>query len=395
MPEINLLFIVTKLELGGAQIQLFELIRSLAENKDFRLFLFTAQDGFLLDDFGKINGLTIRKSKSLERAINPWKDLKTIIEIFSFIKKNKIKIVHTHSSKAGILGRTAAKLAGAKCIIHTVHGWPFHQHQPRALRNLYLYLERKAASFSDKLVVVSRYDRERGLSHSVGKVDQYHLIRYGIDYSFFNQQSQIRQVKAEFGLGDEGLLVANISCFKPQKSVMDFVRAADLVLKKLSGVKFVLIGDGVLRGQIEKLILELGLQERIILTGWRRDVPRILSATDCLVLTSLWEGLPISVLEALASSCPVVATDTGGIKEVIKDGKNGFLVPQKNPLALAEKIISLLQDSVLRKSMGSDSRKFLKKEFDLHNACAMHRKLYADLARNKGINIAYDEHANN
>ncbi|MDD4899140.1 MAG: glycosyltransferase family 4 protein [Candidatus Omnitrophica bacterium] len=376
-------------------MQLFELIRSLTENKDFRLFLFTAQEGLLSDDFGKINGLTIRKSKSLERTINPWKDLKAIIEIYSFIKKNKIKIVHTHSSKAGILGRTAAKLAGAKCIIHTVHGWPFHQYQPRALRNLYLFLERKAAGFSDKLVVVSQYDRERGLSHSVGKVDQYHLIRYGIDYGFFNQQTQNRQVKAEFGLGEDGLLVANISCFKPQKSVLDFIRAADLVLKKISGVKFILVGDGALRGKIEKLILGLGLQEKIILTGWRRDIPRILSATDCLVLTSLWEGLPISALEALASGCPVVATDTGGIKEVIKDGKNGFLVPQKDPLALAEKIIFLLYNNALRKSMGSDSLEFLKAEFDLRNSCAMHRQLYADLARNKGINKTYDERANN
>ncbi|MDD2751774.1 MAG: glycosyltransferase family 4 protein [Candidatus Omnitrophica bacterium] len=395
MPKTNLLFIVTKLELGGAQKQLFELIQGLAQNKDFKLFLFTSQEGVLLDDFLKINGLTLRKSKCLERAINPWKDLWAIIEICRFIKKNNIKIVHTHSSKAGVLGRTAAKLAGATCIIHTVHGWPFHQYQPWYLRNLYSFLEKQAAKFSDKLIVVSHHDKEKGLRHSIGKGSQYHLIRYGINRNIFYQQPQTQTVRDEFGLRAASLLVTNISCFKPQKSPLDFIRVAGIVLQALPEVKFILIGDGMLRGRIEKLIRKLGLQEKIILPGWRTDIPRILSATDCLVLTSLWEGLPISVLEALASGCPVVATDTGGIKEVIREGKNGFLVPPKNTQALAEKLISLLKDNALRKTMSESSRNSLEDKFDLRESCARHQQLYRDLALSKGIGAASNEYFNN
>ena len=297
MKKINLLFIVTQLELGGAQKQLLSLIKHLDKDK-FNLFLFTSSQGLLDRQAQVISGLTLYKSKYLERAINPLKDLLAILEILSFIKNNDIQILHTHSSKAGILGRLAGRLAGLKIILHTVHGWSFNDHQPFLIRKLFNSLERFTACFTHKIIVVSNYDLEKGLKGHIGDIDKYILIRYGIDYSEFDNQD--RSLRQEFGVKECEPLVGNISCFKPQKSVQDFIKAAFLMNRILPEAKFVLVGDGRLRKRVERLIKKYNLEGKVILTGWRNDIPRILSAIDALVLTSLWEGLPICVLEAMS-----------------------------------------------------------------------------------------------
>src|SRR3989338_2775746 len=320
MNKINLLFVITKLELGGAQKQLLSLIRRLDKDR-FNLFLFTSSHGLLVKEAQAIIGLSLYKSKYLERAINHLKDLLALFEIISFIRKNHIEILHTHSSKAGILGRLSARLAKVEVIIHTVHGWSFNDYQPRAERLFFIWLERLSARFSDKLVVVSYYDRQNGLDNNIGKENKYRLIRYGVDYTEFNIKDQ--NIREELGLNPNDLAVGMIACFKPQKSPRDFIRLAFLTKRISPDARFLLVGDGALRKTTEKLIHKFNLEKQIILTGWRRDIPRILSAIDVFVLTSLWEGLPISVLEAMATSKPVITTHTGGVAEIIIEGGAG------------------------------------------------------------------------
>jgi hypothetical protein len=187
--------VITKLELGGAQKQLLSLITRLDKER-FNIFLFTAQDGLLIKEASSITGLTIKKSRYLERPINPLKDLLALIEIYKFIKKNNIDIVHTHSSKAGILGRFVARLAKVKFIIHTVHGWSFNDYQPLFMRSVFIGLERLSARFTHKLIVVSYYDRKKGLKNRIAREDKYRLIRYGIEYTEFISGDQ--KIKEEF-----------------------------------------------------------------------------------------------------------------------------------------------------------------------------------------------------
>jgi len=376
MPRINALFLITKLELGGAQKQLLDLIRHLDKEK-FRPFLFTAQGGLLLEDALSIDGLTLRESIFLERPINPLKDLLALIEIYFFIRKNNIEIVHTHSSKAGVVGRLAARLCRVKFVIHTVHGWSFNDYQPRLLKKLFIALERFAGKFTDKLIVVSCHDKQKGLRNRIGQEDKYFLIRYGIDYTEFSKQRQ--DIRDGLGIGQADLVVTNISCLKPQKSPLDFIKLANLINKKLPEVKFLLIGDGLLRKKIEKSILRYNLGKNVILPGWRRDIPEILSATDVLVLTSLWEGLPISVLEAMASSRPVVATHTGGVAEVIDDGKNGFLVPPRDINKMSERLMELLSNGNKRRQMGQFARDSLNGDFSIQNMINNTEELYENL----------------
>ena len=360
MQRINLLYVITKLELGGAQLQAIKLIRSL-DKACFMPFIFTAQDGILLSDVLGLEGVRLKKSRFLKRDIHLLNDLCAFFELYRFIKKNKIAIVHTHSSKAGILGRLAARFAGVKIIVHSVHGWSFNDRQPYFMRKASVALERYTARFTDALIVVSQHDLDRGLLQRIGTAKQYVLIRYGIDVQEFLDRSPC--AREEFGIEAADCLVTNISCFKPQKACLDYIRLVELVAKRIAGVKFILVGDGVMRPEIQEAIQAKQLGKIVKLTGWRRDIPEILAASDIFVLTSLWEGLPIVVLEAMASGLPVVATDTGGIREVVIDGKTGFLVTPGDISALVARIIFLIENRQARLDMGRAARESLSSTY--------------------------------
>jgi glycosyltransferase involved in cell wall biosynthesis len=379
VQKINILFVVTELELGGAQTQLLELLRRLDKER-FRPFLLSSRRGILIPEASLIEGLFFKRSFWLNREISLFKDILALIEIYLFIKKHKIRIVHTHSSKAGILGRCAAALAGVRPVIHTVHGWSFNGYQRLLLRKLFVVLERIAAGFTDTIIVVCEHDKQKGLANKIGEADKYQLIRYGIDYVRYGLAQ--KNIRPGLGLKPLGLVVGMISCFKPQKAIGDFIEAARLISESFSEVSFILVGDGPLRNEAERLISSYNLEEKIILTGWRRDIPEILSAMDIFVLTSLWEGLPIAVLEALASAKPVVATHTGGIGEVVSEGKNGFLVPPKDTGLLCEKLGLLLNDRALRIKMGEEAAKTLGEPFFINNMLKDTQSLYDKLIYN-------------
>ena len=374
----NILYVVTKLELGGAQKQALSLMRRL-NNEEYNIFLFTADVGLLMDEALAISGITVKRSRFLERPINPLKDLLALFEIYSFIREKQIDIVHTHSSKAGIVGRLAARIAGVKIIIHTVHGWSFNDYQPFWTRLLYIGLERWIGGFTNRLIVVSRYDQEKGLSNAIVSENRYSLIRYGIDYAEFSGKQGTEKTRQELGIGADDLVVGMIACFKPQKSPGDFVRLAGLINQSLPQVKFVLVGDGALRESIEDLISQYNLPNNMFLLGWREDIPEILSAIDVFALTSLWEGLPISVLEAFASHKPVVATDTGGVREVVFENKTGFLVPPGDIKAMAEKVKILLNDKSLRLKMGDNAHSSLGVSYRLDYTVNSTKELYENL----------------
>ncbi|MCK9604467.1 MAG: glycosyltransferase family 4 protein [Candidatus Omnitrophica bacterium] len=379
MPKTNLLYVITKLELGGAQKQLLSLITHLDKDR-YSLFLFTACDGFLADAFLSVPGLKIKRSRFLERPLNPCKDFLAFCQIYNYIKRNKIDIVHTHSSKAGILGRWAARLAGVKVIVHTVHGWSFNDYQVFFYRALFLWLERLAAHFTHKLIVVSEHDKQKGLANRIGNEKKYAIINYGIDYEEFTTQGA--SIRSQLGINTGDLVVGMISCFKAQKAPQDFIKLASLIHKRLPQVKFLLVGDGILRQDLERSILELGLGSQVILTGWRKDIPRVLQAMDVFVLTSLWEGMPISVLEAMVSSCPVVATNTGSISEVISEGKTGFLVAPGDMLSMSEKAIILLNSRDLRKEIGRQAKDSLGLNFTLTRMIKDSQELYKSIENN-------------
>ncbi len=382
MRKTNILYVITQLELGGAQKQLLSLVRGIDRSR-YNLFLFTAREGPLMDEALSISALTLYRSKFLERPIHPLKDLLAMIEMVRFIKKNKINIVHTHSSKAGVLGRWAGALAKVKIILHAVHGWSFNDFQKPFLRKFSIGLEKLSAKFTDQILVVSNHDRQKGLDHKIGSDGKYTLLRYGIDRAQFGMKDP--SIRKELGISDDALVVGTIACLKPQKAPEDFVRLALLTSQVFPQTRFLLVGDGVLRKKIETLIAKFNLGPRFILTGWRRDIPRVLAAMDVFVLTSLWEGLPIAVLEAMVSQVPVVATHTGGISEIITEGETGFLVSCHDMPSMLEKIRILLRDASLKGRILQGAKQCVDEKFDTGTMVKAHEDLYQKLIKTKGM----------
>ncbi len=380
--KINILYVITKLELGGAQKQLLSLIRGLNKEK-FEPYLVTAQGGLLIDEAEMIPGLRLTRCKFLERPVHPAKDLLAFFFLFFFIKNNNIDMVHTHSSKAGILGRWAARLAGIRVIVHTVHGWSFHDYQHKIAYNLYLFLEKACAVFTSRIIVVSRSDKDKGLANAVGRREKYKLVRYAINTLEFGNKAESSAAREKLGLPGRGLVIGTVACLKEQKSPLDFIKLAAAVKKEFPDTRFILAGDGVLRAKARSLIKKLKLEGEVILAGWRNDIPLILSSLDVFVLTSRWEGLPIAALEAMAAGVPLVATDTGGIREIITNGKTGYLVKPGDIESMCNRVGELLRNAPQRNEFARLAGKTVgSEEFLLSNMLKNTEEVYSNLWRN-------------
>lgn len=381
--KINTLHVITKLELGGAQRTTLDLLTRLDRSK-YRLFIATSPYGILTEEISKIPDIAAYLIPTLKRQISPFNDLRTLLKLFGYLKRNRIDIVHTHSSKAGILGRWAAKLARVPVVIHSVHGWSFHKGQNCFLRRFYIFMERLTAKVTDKLLVVSKSDIRKGENAGIATNGKYALIPYGIQIEkFARHHVDNRKKKKELDLDPNCSLVGMVACFKPQKAPQDFIRAASLVVKVLPGVKFLLVGDGLLRGQIEILIDKLKMKDNVVLAGWRRDIPDIMSILDIFVLSSLWEGLPVVFLEAMATGLPIVATAVDGSCELVKEGVNGFLVPAKDYRLLAQRIITLLKEKERARKMGREGQGMITGSFDLNCMVDRIENVYDQLIKEK------------
>lgn len=384
MDKTTVVHIITKLELGGAQQNTLFTVANL-ERRKYEPVLISGTEGILVEDAKKLKDVKVYLVPELVREIRPLKDAISFLKIRRILKELKKPfsniIVHTHSSKAGILGRWAARVAGINLIIHSVHGFSFNDYQPSFLRAFYIFTERVTSLVTTRFIAVSKSNIGKGVAERIFSKDKAVLIRSGIDIREFQEVKGDRmKKKEELGADARCPLVAMIACFKTQKSPLDFVKIARIVSDNISEIRFLLVGDGVLRSEIEELIKKLGMEDKIFLLGWRNDIPGILSCIDVLVLTSLWEGLPRVFPQAMASGVPVVATEVDGAPEAIKNGLNGFLLPPKDINAMAEKVIYLIRHPEKAQEMG-EKGKGLVAEFDIWKMLAQQEELYASLLK--------------
>ena len=334
----KILFIITYLELGGAQKQLLSLIENLDRDK-YSLYLCAGDDGCLKSKFKAVAFLKVYFVPELVRRISPLNDLIVFLKLYFFIRKNGFDIVHTHSPKASILGRWAAYLAGVRSIIYTAHGWPFHDQLNQLLAKLYFFLEKVTALITKRIIVVSASDLRKALKNRVSLADRFVLIHYGIDI----QWAENIFLKRKTSPPADNLIV-NISCLKPQKGLRYFLDAVETILRKRGDARFSLIGDGPLYENIKQEIEERKLEKEVVLEGWKDNIAESLSSASVMVIASLWEGLPLAVIEAVISGVPVVATDTGGVLDIIKDKNNGIILHRKDAQSIADAIISIMDN---------------------------------------------------
>jgi glycosyltransferase involved in cell wall biosynthesis len=307
--------------------------------------------------------------------------------MWRLFRRERPAIVHTHSSKGGILGRWAAWAAGVPVIYHTAHGFGFHDYQHRAVRNFYIWLERLTAKISTRIVVVSYANADRGEKARVFKRHQWILCRDAIPVADFTAEQPRRTRLKEWGIADGKVVVGMVACFKPQKAPLDFVDLAACVLGRTDRAHFVMAGDGELRPAVEDRIRRHGIGRHITLLGWQRNMPEVYRNLDIAVLTSLWEGLPCVFSEAMASGLPVVATDVDGAKEAIAHGENGFLHPPHDIAGLAGSVSALISDASLRRSMG-ERGKSRAGEFDIGASVARLETAYEECLKSLSCDTA-------
>ena len=391
MTPVLVAHIITKLELGGAQQNTLFTVAHLDRSR-YRPVLISGEPGLLDQEARGLAGVEFHQISSLVRRIRPVADLLALVSLTLLLARLKPTIVHTHSSKAGIIGRWAARLAGVPIIIHTVHGFGFTPRQHPTIRWALLTAERAAARFTARFFAVSEANRRQGIDLGLFAADRCTVIRSGVDLDAYRRNDLDREAKRQ-GLGFEPTcpVIGMVAPFKPQKAPLDFVRAAALVHQARPEVRFLLVGDGELREAVEKEIARLGLSRIIQLTGWRRDIAELMRCLDVFLLTSLWEGLPRVYLEALASGVPVVGTKVDGAAEVIRDGVNGYLVEAGDVRGLADRVLALLNDPRKALQMGHNGQA-LPDEFDIRNMVRRQEREYErllhELEERKSLRVA-------
>lgn len=379
MLPLPVLHIITRLIIGGAQENTM-FTAALLDPARFDVEILsgpqTGSEGSLIAEV-RARDIPLTILPQLLRQINPLNDLLALWKLTRLMRQKRYAIVHTHSSKAGVIGRLAARLAGVPVIVHTVHGWSFHDHMSPARRKMYVLLEKFAASFTDAMIVVAQPDIEKGLREGIGRPEQYHVIRSAIPLDEFDPAAVDRDaVRRELGLPPNAPVLGNVGRFSPQKNPLDWVRVAGEVGRALPDCHFLLVGDGPLRADVEAALVAEGIAERTVLTGLRRDVPRMMAALDVFLLTSLWEGLPRVIPQALALEIPVVANRADGTAEAIAHGETGFLCEPGEITELAGHCVTLLRNPDLRRAMGQRGREFVNREFDVRRMVVQIAALY-------------------
>ncbi|HKB08517.1 MAG TPA: glycosyltransferase family 4 protein [Candidatus Polarisedimenticolia bacterium] len=382
MPRpVHVCHVITLLELGGAQENTLYTVSHLGER--FRPSLVAGPGGLLDDDARKL-GLPIHFVPSLKRRVSLVLDLAALAALVRIFRRERPDIVHTHSSKAGILGRLAARLARVPRVVHTIHGYGFNATRTVLARGTFIALERLASRLTDRLIAVSRANIEQGVALGLFAPERVTLIRSGVPLAAFEAAARSTSrggrdgLRRELGLPEDAPLVGMIACLKPQKAPLTFLEVAARVLRDIPGATFLVAGDGELRADVERRAAELGLNGHLRLLGWRRDVPEVMASLDVLLHTSLWEGLPRVLPEAIASGVPIVATSVDGTSEILRDGRTGIVRSPGDVEGLAAGVARLLHDRSYARALTERARSILA-EFDIDAMVRDQERLYLEL----------------
>lgn len=376
--------VITRLIIGGAQENTVLTCRGLVAKGHVVTLIAgceTGPEGSLWPS-AEASGARCIGLESMRRAVRPAQDFRAYRELVAHFTEWKPDIVHTHSSKAGILGRNAAAKAGVPIIVHTIHGMSFNRTQFWATRLAYRTLERRAACYTDKIVTVADAMIEQAVASGIGLRDQMVTVRSGLEVERFapNEASR-RAVRAAWGVADDEIVVGTIARLFENKGFEEIIAAMPMALKRSPKLRFVWIGDGAHRARYERELDRLGLRDRVICAGLvpPPEVARLLTGFDILVHASRWEGLPRAVVQALLTEVPAISFDNDGSPEVVLPEQTGLLVPLGDVHALSAAIVRLAADADLRRKLGRNGRGHCLSEFDANRMVEKLDGLYREL----------------
>jgi glycosyltransferase involved in cell wall biosynthesis len=353
--------VITRLNIGGASSPVISLAAGLRKRGHESILVTGVPEPSegSMEGEAQAAGAPLIRIPELRRNINPARDLKAFIKLIQVFQNFRPDVVATHMSKAGALGRLAAKLTGVPVIAHTYHGQGFEVFTQRWKEKIVLLLERALARIGTVNIVVSEKQKADFMRLSIGKAQKLRVIRYGLDlHPYLNADPQSRTFRIEMGLPDSVKLIGVVGRLVAIKGHEVFLHATARLAQTYPTAHFLVVGDGERRNDLQSLALALGVGERVHFLGWRRDIPTILAGLDVVVLPTIldFEGTPLAVIEALACAKPVVATCVGGVPELVRDGETGLLVPPRDPEALANAMARLLDDAFMGQQLGASGR---------------------------------------
>jgi len=389
VSKIKVLRIIARLNIGGPAIHTILLTAGL-NNQRFETTLVTGVEGKYegnMLDTAAAKGVEPVIIPQLRRNVDPLGGLIALFKLYRLMRREKPDIVHTHTATAGLLGRLAARLAGVPVILHTFHGHVLHGYFGPLRSKALVLMERILARLSDRIVTVSEGQRRELAGYGIAPLQKITVVPLGFELeALLACESHRGELRHELGLADEGCrykLVGIVARLVPIKNHRLFLRAAQVVAEAVPQTRFLVVGDGELREELEAYVRDLGLDGSVLFTGWRRDLPRVYADLDVVALTSINEGTPVSLIEALAAGVPVVATAVGGVPDVVADGETGYLVEAGDVKGLAEAIIELLRSPEKAREMGSAGREAAYPRFAAQTLIANVEGLYAELLRQK------------
>ncbi|HNW45356.1 MAG TPA: glycosyltransferase [Elusimicrobiales bacterium] len=377
---IKVLHIITRLDFGGAQANTLYTVAHLDRSK-FDVSLLAGPGGILEE---KAAPGTLTHAAALGRAINPLSDLAALFGLYRFIRRAAPDVVHTHSSKAGILGRLAAAAARVPVVVHTFHGFGFHPGQNFLKRGFFILLEKICALFSDALVFVSKDNMKTAAAAGIGSPAGYRLIRSGVKLGRYPAPVARAEKLAQLGIDPGSLVITAIANAKPQKNPGDFLEAAARLLPSRPRARFVFVGGGEALEALRSGAAGRGLAKTCLFPGWREDSAEILAASDIFALTSLWEGLPRSLVEALRTGLPAVCYRADGVTDILADGINGFSVEKNDLDGFCAALARVMDDAQLRARLAAGAAATDLAEFDIDHMVRQQEELYLGLLARKG-----------
>ncbi|MGI5842682.1 MAG: glycosyltransferase family 4 protein [Candidatus Xenobium sp.] len=315
----------------------------------------------------------------ISRRLHPLEDLASLLDLFYLMRRLRPDLVHTNTSKAGFLGRLAARLAGVPLVIHTIYELPENSTENPWLKAAYRGLEFLAARWADHLITISEPNRRQILAQRLCPPDKLTLIPEALELSRYQATRSPREVRAELGIPQDALLVGSVGRLEPAKGHAYLLEAFHLVLQRIPQARLVLVGRGYLEEELRRRIHELGIQEQVILAGFRDDLIDLLGALDVFALASLYEGLGVATMEAMAMSRPTVCTGVGGVPDVVVDGQTGYLVEPRAPAQMAERLVELLSDPEKAWKMGQAGRRRVEEHFRVEDSNRKLHCLYQNL----------------
>ncbi|MBD3268162.1 glycosyltransferase [bacterium] len=385
MKKKKIIRVIARLNIGGPAIHVILLAEGLNSEKYETLLLSgkEAPEEGNMHDLAQRKGVEFTVIENLGRELHVIRDFSTLWKLFWLFKKEKPDIVHTHTAKAGTVGRIAARLAGVPVIVHTFHGHVLHGYFQSWKTEFFRVIECFLAKFcSSKIIAVSECCRQDLIEYKIGRDDHIRMIPLGLELDRFREsQPDVRsQLREEWQVPQNGFLIGMIARMVPIKRHEDLFHAIAMVLRDYPDTYFAIVGDGERRRDLETLANELGIRHRTMFTGFRDDTERVYQAIDLTVLTSGNEGLPVTIIESLSAGKPVVATRVGGVPELVEDGKTGFIVEPRNPQSIADGLKKALADIEKTKGMGKQAQEETIAKFSSRRLIRDMETLYEELS---------------